>query len=493
MYPSREELSQLHKSIQFSLLFHPHYIPSSPSCDHVVEACECDLEFSCPLCIVSGSNLTLIEDHYHQTHLACKEELDGNSTKYTVLPCGLSHFTARQSSVSCKTTTNLYHYHCPCCTLLLSSGSELQLHFRASHNTSSRHEIEEPRGMYGETYIFNEEVSGSGFCSKVKYNPKITLREFPVALSIVEQSGGRSETKKTSRSHESYCFLHELSPVTCCEMEITGCNRQPFKLFKDCCFLICGVDLPQVTISAIHSLGGTLTGSNYLESSEWNKVTHILLANRISLKSVRTLKRTVAQAGREGSIHWVSTEWVRERVEKGSLLGLQNAFSPHLIEKYFQAKETASRIEKRRSMRCKPEIPSIIPFQVNRNLLFPSSDSSCRRPSPPVLETSSNDSLVFKATPEASPVITAAPIQYIQTENVTSYRESPIVQFVSTIPSPPLTAGRKRLTAFPQKNVTDVLHVDTLSPVRRSKRLSVMCGPTKFSLVSHTQHSIKKE
>lgn len=353
MFPSREELSQLHKSIQFSRLFHPHYISSSPSCDHVVETCECALEFSCPLCMVSGDNLTLIENHYNQIHLAFKQELEGNNNqKYTVLPCGMNHFTARQSSVSCRSTTNLYHYHCPCCTVLLSSDSELQLHFRSSHVSPSRKEIEEPLGMYGETYIFNEEDRGSGYCSKVKYNPKITIREFPVALSIVEQSGGRSETKKAPTSHESYCFLHELSPVTCSEIEITGCNRQPFKLFKDCCFLICGIDLPQVTISAIHSLGGTLTGSNYLESSEWNKVTHILLANRISLRSVRNLKRTVAQAGREGSVYWVSTEWVRERVEKGSLMGLQYVYSPHLIEKYFQAKETALRIEKRRSMRC---------------------------------------------------------------------------------------------------------------------------------------------
>lgn len=467
MYPSRSELNQIHKSVQFSLLAAPHFIPSSQSCDHL-EPCECLLEFSCPLCPFSADQLDIVENHYESLHWSHLETIG----KFTVLPCGVSHVTARQSvALLHNRTSQSYHFHCPLCLSILNTGGELQTHFQSSHLHASNADISSPI-LFLKKNTRNENFDAEFTCSKIRFNPDITLLEFPLALSIAEQQGGRSETRKPPTSYEGYCFLHDLSQVTSTEIIKTGCNRPALKLFKDCFFLICGADLAPSTISAIHSLGGTLTGSSYLESDEWKRITHILLANRIGPKSVRALKKTVSsihpRAVGENKVEWVSSEWVRERVEKGSLTGPQRVFSPTLIERYFLAKETALRAEKRGKLRFKPDIPTIS-FQSDLSCL---SETSSRRPSPPVLDTSSNESSLFKPTPEASPLLQASPLD----ESALRVIENSISQDI----------GKK-------KPISQAANIEPWS-LRRSRRLSAVGGfPGKLQLLSNPQHAIKKE
>ena len=79
------------------------------------------------------------------------------------------------------------------------------------------------------------------------------------------------------------------------------------------------------------------------------------------------------------SLHWVSSEWVRDRVEHGTLFGTQTIFSPALIERFFTMRESANRSERRRTVRARPDIPI---------LTVPIPEVPSRRPSPPVVESS---------------------------------------------------------------------------------------------------------
>jgi hypothetical protein len=368
--------------------------------------------------------------------------------------------------------------------LVFPNGFDLVNHFRSSHPTASHTEDSHSANCFSRNVkkISAADYGVSGKKFKITFCSEVPVLEFPLSLSIAEQSGGRSETRKAPRCFEQFSYLHDTMDVAMYDIEYTGCNREPLKLFKNCCFVICGIDVPQSMISAIFSLGGVVTGANYNESDEWSRITHVLLGNRIGPKAVRSLMKTLSFQHSEppGSIDWVSSEWVRESVEKGSLLGRQRIFSATLLDRYFQAKETAARMEKRRLLRCKPEIPCI-PFQINASSL---SETSSRRPSP-VLETSTNESLQFKATPEASPIIIAlsSPSLCINKENSVSLMSSPalspVIQTTSPIPTPIVMLDRPKPVLENQS--IEAVHL------RRSRRLSTLGS------LSNPQHTIKKD
>jgi hypothetical protein len=246
-------------------------------------------------------------------------------------------------------------------------------------------------------------------------------------------------------------------------------------LFKDCCFLVLGIDIAPHTIAAIHSLGGSITGANYLESGEWIRITHILLGDRIGHKPVKQLRRTIAASLiSPDSLFWVGSDWVRDRVEKGSLIGTQKVFAPPLVERFFVVRETSLRTERRRTMRAKPEIGTILVESV-----------SSRRPSP-VLEPVTETSFQFRSTPEASPVPFS--VGAVHNENsiplMITPHESPVPQPLIPAVLPPMSnrLRRQSLSKVPPSEAT---------PLRRSKRSAVIVSPGKFHLVPH--HSIKKD
>lgn len=450
----------------------PHHIPSVSSCSHE-DACECVLEFSCPLCLCEATDLASIQEHYERVHWDAKIFIG----KYVLFPCGLSHATARQSIALPK----YLHFHCPVCTSTALTADGLKQHVSSAHPAvAGATAVDVPS-------ILSDACSGIRGCgddvfgghldtqaSRLAWSDQVKVREFPLALSIVEQAGGRSETKKSPSSHENFISLHEMAAMTTVDIEPVGCNRKALRLFKDCCFLIVGIDVAPHTFTAIHSLGGCVTGANYAESGEWSKITHVLLGDRLGPKSVKQLRRMLGvMFPQSDSLHWVSSEWVRDRVEHGTLFGTQTIFSPALIERFFTMRESANRSERRRTVRARPDIPI---------LTVPIPEVPSRRPSPPVVE-SSETSFQFRSTPEASPFPSAAPLDMFSAHKENS-NPSPVVEAAFLVSEEP--AVKPRRTSITKSSIES-------SPLRRSKRASVMVSAGKFSLFTATHHSIKKE
>lgn len=502
MYPSRSELQQLGESVRFSIVQSPHYIRSSPNCDHL-DPCECGLTFICPLCPFESDSLTLTEVHYDSTHWANRL---GVGSKYVLFPCGLMHATARQSLVSRLANWGALgtHFHCPLCSTTGATKELILQHIAVTHPSllsspiDSQNPIIPSIGVFTENFIerrFGSDIGNmAGTGGELRFNPIVRMREFPLALSIVEQQGGRSETKKSPTSFDNYVSTHELSGMTQIDFEVIGCNRQTLKLFKDCCFLICGIDIAMHTISAIHSLGGRIHGAHYLNSEELLRTTHVLLGERLGPKPIKALRRTLAASPIPvDCIKWVGSDWVRERVEKGSLLGSQKVFSPSLIERFFTMKESSARSERRRTMRDKPEMG----VALLANSEQPQENVS-RRPSP-VLEPVEM-SFQFRSTPEASPVPMGIVIP--QNENniplLCTPLASPTPQAVAPLVLPPLPAtSRPRRTSVTSTKPPVAAAVvssnppSDATPLRRSKRSAVIVSPGKFSHIPH--HPIKKD
>ena len=500
MYPSRTELQQLGESVRFSLVQSPHHIRSSPTCDHL-DPCECGLTFICPLCPFESDSLSLTEVHYDSTHWTNRLPV---GSKYVLFPCGLMHATARQSLVSRLANGGLIgtHYHCPLCSTTGGTKELILQHIGVTHPSllsasTELHSSIPSIAVFTESVVdrrFGTDIGNTAVSGKLKFNPMVRVREFPLALSIVEQQGGRSETKKPPTSFDSYVSTHELAGMTQIDIEIIGCNRQTLKLFKDCCFLVCGIDVAPHTISAIHSLGGRVHGAHYLASEELLRTTHVLLGERVGPKPVKALRRTLAASPVPiDSIQWVGSDWVRERVERGSMLGLQKVFSPSLMERFFTMKEASARSERRRTMRNKADM--------GVELLTTSeqpTDHVSRRPSP-VLEPVEM-SFQFRSTPEASPVPTGIVIP--QNENniplLSTPLASPSPQAVAPVVLPPLPAtNRPRRTSLTSTKPPVAAAVVSshpppdATPLRRSKRSAVIVSPGKFSHIPH--HPIKKD
>lgn len=500
-YPTRHELVQLPVSVRVNVVSAPHYIPSAPTCEHH-EACECPLEFSCPLCPFESLDRSLAENHYMEVHWSNRVEIG----RFTLFPCGESHATARQSVSS---VNRAVHFHCPACPVS-ASLDQIRDHIVLRHE-HLMHDVGNSCYSGGDAIIdlrvppivFNP----SDAPSTIVFHPFVRVREFPLALSIAEQAGGRSETKKPKNIFDLYAFVYEMCSVACLDDESVGCNQPPMRLFKGLCFVICGVDVPASTISAIQSLGGVVTGSTYLESSEWGRLTHVLLGNRVGVKSIKILRKNLSAGAPTSCIRWVSSEWVRDRVEMGTIFGTQRTLVPAQIERFFSLREAAARADRRKTFRARPDIPNPLAFGM---------EVEPRRSSPPVLieNLNNSESIGFRETPEGSPQISAAPIS-INDENMIPFMPSPSISptLLSAIESPvtqvvipqrlvpPLAPVRRRMSnpaikpikaPVPAANVVSSCPAIDTSPLRRSKRLSIAVSPQKFPIISDSHHAIKK-
>jgi hypothetical protein len=491
MYPTRSELAQLHESVRFSVALSPHYIRSSHACEHM-DACACELNFSCPLCPLESFLLSEIESHYSTVHWSEKMNL---GAKFVLFPCGFVHATARQSLISRLTGAGVggFHFHCPLCATTAPSKDSMIQHVAVTHpalfNQQSQSEIRKSSISVFSESIEQRPFELPSFSVRTGFSPIVRIREFPLALSIVEQAGGRSETKKPPPCFDNYVGVHELAPMTLTDIEIVGCNRPVMKLFKDCTFLVCGIDIPSHTLSAILSLGGALTGASYLESEDWTSITHILVGDRVGSKPIKQLRRTIIARNLEPErIYWVSTDWVRERVEKGSLLGHQKMFNPILVERFFTVRDANAKQDRRRSIRSRMMQPDILGTKDE-----PSVEHSSRRPSP-VLETA-EISFQFRSTPEASPVpvpLDAAALGIViphqQNEHSIPFITTPRMSPMPAVVLPPLPNRPRRASiGKPAQNVV----ASEATPLRRSKRSAVLVSPGKISVAAH--HSIKKD
>ena len=456
-YPSRAELVQLPESVRFVATLTPHHIKSSPTCDHTECVCECPLTFSCPLCQFDSLSLTEAEKHYFEFHWEKKIFF---ASKYVLFPCGYMHATSRQSFIS--RTLAGFHFHCPFCSVTSPTCELIVQHLSLSHPQRPAEQGTNTT-LTNEADHVQERSCGFEMVGRIGFSPFVRVREFPLALSIAEQAGGRSETKKPPPCFDNYIRVHEVIDMVQIDTEVIGCNRPVMKLFRDCCFLVCGVDLAPHTIAAILSLGGTITGASYIESEEWNRITHVLLGDRLGSRSLKKLKRSE-------DVKWVNCDWVRDRVERGSLLGVQKNISPSLLDRVFSVREATARADRRRSQRTRLPPPDI-----------PLRETS-RRPSP-VLETSNplleEMSFQFRSTPEASPVTSSAAILPQEIPFMTSPEAT-----ACTLPPIPNRPRRNSAASNPSKSD----HPISATPLRRSRRSTVIVSPGKFA-----HHLIKKD
>ena len=419
--PSRSELSSLIPSVQFSALVNPHFIKSGPVCDHrenLSDPCECSLEYYCPLCCLEivAENVFGMETHYHEVHW--NERIDMG--KYTVFPCGLMHTSARVSlSGSHGAPTSTLHYHCPYCpgmTTHFKTSEILQQHVQVAH--TSRHNTNSERAIicnsewsfsdYSRT-IETETGRGDKGLRKIGFRDVVNIREFPLGASIVEQAGGRSESKRQKTSFDAYVETSLVENFAACDLEIWGCDYKAMKLFKSCTFLVCGTEIPHSVFAGITSLGGTVSGANYIESGEWDRITHILLGNRISLKSVRNLRKNVPET-LASSIMWVGIDWVKKCIESGKIFGTRKIFTVGAIERFFSVRDANLRAERRKSLRIRPDIftssslhvPDIQPVHVVPSpRLSPTVSFSTMNSD----DNSMMPSMTPSMTPEYSPVV----------------------------------------------------------------------------------------
>ena len=492
-FPTRTDLSQLPPSVRLTSVLAPHFISSSPSCDHN-DACECPVEFECPLCQFESRDLSLVETHYTFTHWQSKIEVG----KYTLFPCGASHATLRQSMVHRILVPSL-HFHCPLCPVTDTSGEQMRQHLLTRHPAASAPPSQEPSPVLPEVkrVCLPDMDAGSVPTGKLHWDPTVTVREFPLAMSIVEQTGGRSESKKPPNSFDGYAMLHEMAQMTSVDCEISGCNQPVMKLFKGLCFVLCGIDITPSTVAAIHSLGGVITGANYAESGEWSRVTHVLLGNRLGVKAVKATRRNIAWITSQipdYSVQWVSSEWVRQRVENGSIFGQQRTFVPALIERFFTVKESATRTDRRKAIRSRPDIPTTSTREPEFS----------QRPSSPTVRTDLEVGQ-FTPTPEGSPQILTAPIMgagayspFFMPTPGQSPAIQPIIPPPRAVPPIPRPKGRSPVpsaTLLPSSShvlpAHSILSLDAFA-VRRSKRQSTAASPGKFTLLTPTTHVIKK-
>jgi hypothetical protein len=354
----RSEILNLVPSVQLTALLSPHFIKSGPVCDHR-DNCECPLEYYCPLCSQEfiADNVSVMETHYNEVHWNGKISL---GHKFTVFPCGLIHASARVSLSGLVAFANPLHFHCPYCPGMCT-------HFKTSETLMQHVHVAHGNKFHAEgSSIVAAEWSFADHCReladadeiptrRVGFKNTINIREFPLCASIVEQSGGRSETKKTKMSFDSYVDTNLVDTFAACDIAFSGCDYKSMKLFKSCTLLICGTEFPNSVLSGITSLGGTVSGANYLESGEWDRITHILLGTRISLKSVRALRRNIP-AHVWDNLVWVGIDWVKKSIECGKIFGTRKIFNPAAIERFFTIREANSRAEKRKSLRIKPDI-----------------------------------------------------------------------------------------------------------------------------------------
>ena len=479
-FPSRAELSALIPAVQLTHFLGPHHIPSESSeCTHFLQAdalaCQCVLEFTCPLCQFEyAGSLSVMEKHYEETHWARKVEIG----KFSLFPCGLLH--ASSSRISVALVSSALHYHCPVCiSSTFTHVENLIRHCSSSHSAASlgssanswQVEVVDRISPLNETV--GEGLGGSS--SRVRFYPTVGVRTFPLAQSILEQAGGRTETKHAPASFTSWCEVSELKALTSTEVEVSGCNVGAIKIFKALCFLVCGTDIPASTFSAIHSLGGSVSGAGYAESGEWARITHVLLGNRVGLRSVRNLRRNAPPL--DPPI-WVSSEWVRSCVEKGSLFRSQRVFSPAAIERFFTVRDASLRADRRKSsmktvvdFRSSPTMSSIV-----------LSANSSPRTSPPILGFE-EASIPFMGSPELSPVIISL------AATGACIAPTPATHACTTLPAlPPLPRKPKHQTALPltsSSNSNALTSWSEESPLRRSKRLSMAVSPGRFTHVSH--------
>lgn len=369
---TRSELLNLIPSVQLTALLAPHFVKSGPVCEHrESDSCDCPLEYYCPLCPLEivADNVSVMESHYLDIHWNGQVNV---GDKFTVFPCGLMHASARVSlsGGGCsQTNQSSLHFHCPYCPAMsthFKTSDVLRNHVQVAHGNRvvQAGQLLPPEWSFADYYktAFDSEENGDG--RRVGFRGTIHVREFPLGASIVEQSGGRSETKRSKTSFDSYVETSLVETFAACELEILGCDYKPMKLFKSCTFLVCGTELPHSVLAGISSLGGTVSGANYLESSEWDKITHVLLGSRISLKSVRGLRKNVPETFAE-SLNWVGIDWVKKCIESGKIFGTRKIFTPAAIERFFQVREANARADRRKSLRIKPDIfntsPSFAP------------------------------------------------------------------------------------------------------------------------------------
>lgn len=354
----RSEILNLVPSVQLTALLSPHFIKSGPVCDHR-DNCECPLEYYCPLCSaeIVADNVSVMESHYNELHWNGKISV---GHRFIVFPCGLIHTSARVSFSGSAGSSNSLHFHCPYCPGMCT-------HFKTSEILMQHVQVAHGNKVHAEgSAVVPAEWSFADHCRelaleetiptrRVGFRNTINVREFPLCASIVEQSGGRSETKKTKTSFESYVATSLVETFAACDIDILGCDYKTMKLFKSCTFLICGTEFSNSVLSGITSLGGTVSGANYIESGEWDRITHILLGTRISLKSVRALRRNLPEHVSD-KIVWVGIDWVKKSIECGKIFGTRKIFNPVAIERFFSIRDANARAEKRKSLRIKPDI-----------------------------------------------------------------------------------------------------------------------------------------
>jgi len=319
----------------------------------------------------------MMENHYNETHWNQKIQVG----KFFIFPCGISHASVRLSTIR---ATHGTHYHCPHCPGGFSAHLSVDLlreHLVANHakyQDSSHFSTNDPTEG-GWTYIdslcaindaasaASNDVSPSGYMAgrrrsvprrRVDFDTCVLVREFSLACSIIEQAGGRSESRQCKHTYDSFVPLHVIEHLASFSIENLGANNRSLKLFSNFFFVLCGVDIPSSVIAGITSLGGIVSGANYAESTEWEKVTHVLLGNRISQKSVRILKRNVPLGILE-NLEWVSSDWIKKCVETGRVFGVRQIFSPAAIDRFFSVREANARTERRKSLRARPDIPTI--------------------------------------------------------------------------------------------------------------------------------------
>ena len=435
-----------------------------------------------------------MEAHYFGVHWN-RRVLVG---KYVVFPCGLLH--ASSMRISCVAVQSL-HYHCPVCissTFLAPEG--LLTHVKDRHGPSALLSVGVPvSSVGGICALLTVENDNTVDKTKIRFG-MVETRMFPLAASIVEQEGGRSEPKRVLANFQNFVSLKVFPIVT---VSVSGCVWvDRMQLFRGLCFLVCGIDVPSSTISAIYSLGGVVTGAGYPESIEWSRITHILLGGRIGAKSVRAVSQNC-------DLFWVGSEWIRNCVEKGTLFySEQPMYTRSTIDTFFNQRDAAARIERRKTTnhaRCSPIATAAHP-----------------RTSPPILATS--ESCSFMGTPTESPVFKPAmpglpPIyntsatlldmcahvnasahpphvttqhghtthpSHVPTQNVypthPPHTHPPLAHHPT---HPPHAPTHSILTQQPPRHPA---HAATAEPLRRSKRISM--SPNRLGHVFHPE--IKK-
>ncbi len=562
--PTREELSKLEVSVQYTSLLRPHFLKSETSCGHQ-EECECPVKFVCPLCPVEiPSSLPAMEEHYQTVHWDQKVSIIG--TPFTVFPCGDSH----QESVSVRRRTMLpsaavqkvsqppLHFHCPYCVVFrCPASSEIlildhvvtkhpqtaePLIYRKSESSSKQDQESESCVLSLVDKESSSPVSAADpsspptsprSCRKkhVKFQDRVGCKFFPLAVSIVDQLGGMKESKR-----EKFCMgdfvafsvIGQFASDSGFTESVTrsGCDQPVYSLFKGFKFLVCGTNIPLSVCSAITSLKGEVSGARYDDSQEWPNLTHVILGTRLAAKSIREIRKLVPL-----DVLWVTSDWIRSCVEHGAVYYNQPnmsqfVFSPAAIERYFMIQQAAVRMERRKSMRAKPDIrtPSSptnrvtfadqVPEAMNLSVTN-SSAYSTPRLSPVVQMT---DDLLMVTPPEdeeqalqmslaesarqthGNPSAITSPTKDIEIidqspnrrSRPTSSVASPTNRNISGISPPlhPIDPPKRRESVGGHKSETaaPVVESQAALELRRSKRISM--APVKFSYTHH--HSIKK-